>query len=227
MPKYHEMMQGSDAWDTIRLGKPTASEFKKIITPEGKTSTQWRGYARLLIAELILKRQVNNAIADSSWMQRGKELEGQAVLEYEAHRNVDTQFIGFVTTDDDKVGCSPDRLVGGDGLLELKCPAPQTQVAYLLDEEVSKEYKPQLQGQLFVTGREWVDIFSYHPELPFNIVRVTRDDVYIRSLESLLERVTDYIAEGVIKIADRLKPIDPQFSPDETSLARVAQYLNH
>ena len=129
------------------------------------------------------------------------------MLEYETQFDCDTQPVGFVTTDDGMVGCSPDRLVGEVGLLELKCPAPQTQVAYLVDRAVDAKYKPQTQGQLFVTGREWVDVFAYHPELPFVPVRTERDEVFIKCLEALLQSFNDYMHDSIISIAERMKDI--------------------
>lgn len=210
MAKYfHDFDQTSEIWEQHRLGIPTASEFKKIITPEGKASTQWKAYTHRLIAEKILKRQVDFAIAGSAWMQRGKELESEAVLDYELQTDTDTTTVGFVTTDDGLFGCSPDRLVGEDGLLELKCPAPQTQIEYLITGEEDKDYKPQLQGQLYVTGRQWVDIYAYHPELPRIALRVYRDEVYLKILESLLNKVNDYITDNIIKIAERMHEIRP------------------
>jgi hypothetical protein len=128
-------------------------------------------------------------------MDRGMELEAEAVSQYEFMREIEASTIGLVVTDDEKTCCSPDRLVGEDGLLELKVPAPQTQVEYLLSDELVHNYWPQLQGQLFVTGRAWVDIMAYHPEMPPVISRVTRDAGYIDCMEVLLGKATAYIDE--------------------------------
>lgn len=216
MPKIHnDFDQRSEVWQNMRLGIPTASEFHRIITPLGKKSEQWKGYAHRLIAEKMLKRQIDDQIANSPWVERGSQLEAQAVLEYEAQNDRDTQVVAFVTTDDGKIGCSPDRLVGDDGLLELKCPAPQTQVAYLIDRKIEDKYRPQVQGQLLVTGRQWVDLFAYHPEMPFTTIRVERDEVFIRCLEGLLKTFTDYVAEGIIGIADHM--ILPKRTHDATT----------
>jgi YqaJ-like recombinase protein len=207
-PKYYfDDIQRSEAWDRMRLGIPTASDFKKIITAGGKKSDSWKTYANTCVAERILKRQVDTQIANSFAMQRGEDLEADAVLEYETQTNSDTKLVSFVTTDDGLVGCSPDRLVGDDGLLEIKCPLPQTQINYLLDGDIDKDYKPQLQGQLFVTEREYVDIFAYHPELPFVIKRVERDEVYIRILEELLGNFNEYITDKIIELAPRFEAL--------------------
>jgi hypothetical protein len=46
-------VQGSDEWLQSRLGKPTASNFGKLITPTGKPSASADGYINELIAQRI------------------------------------------------------------------------------------------------------------------------------------------------------------------------------
>lgn len=176
----HDVVQGTTDWLSIRAGIPTASAFDRIITPKGKPSTQAEKYMHLLLAERMMGHPVTGF--QSAWMERGKELEGEAVLYYEGVRELDTQVIGFVTNDERTIGASPDRFVGDDGLLELKVPAEHTHVGYLLTRAVDAEYYPQVQGQLWVTGRKWLDIMSYHPEMPPAIIRVERDEAYIATL---------------------------------------------
>lgn len=208
MPKYHEVAQNSEAWETLRRGRPTASSFDKIITPTGKPSAQWREYAHRCIAEKILNRPIDFHIAGSKWMERGHELEGEAVNYYEAQTGSDTKVMGFVTTDDGTVGCSPDRLVGDEGLLEIKCPAPQTQIGYLLTGGVEEKYTPQLQGQLYVTARQWVDILSYDPDFPDHVImRVTRNEEFIKTLAEAIDKFNSYVADGIIDLAERWKGI--------------------
>lgn len=198
MSIYYDCLQHSDTWDKLRLGIPTSSMFDKIITPTGKDSAQWKKYCHGLIAERLTKRRLDAYV--SPYMERGTELEMDAMNEYELQSDVETFPIGFVTNDAGTIGCSPDRLVGENGLLELKCPAPQTQVGYLLGEELGTDYYPQLQGQLFVTEREWVDILAYHPEIRFVVKRMYRDEAYIAKMAVLLERATAYIDESMALI---------------------------
>jgi hypothetical protein len=198
MPILHKCEQYSDEYDRLKLGIPTSSNFKKIISPQGKPSTSWKKYAYHLIAERLLDRQVDSYT--SPYMERGLALESDAAEFYEMLRNRPLEKIGFITNDDKTVGCSPDRLIGDDGLLEIKVPAPQTQIEYLLTGQIDREYWPQLQGQLFVSQREFVDIISYHPELPPSIIRVERDDVFIACLESLLWEFNSFLKEVMAKI---------------------------
>ena len=58
MPIFHDVVQYSDAYDRLKLGIPTSSNFHKIITPQGNPSKQWREYACVLIAERLLQRKI-------------------------------------------------------------------------------------------------------------------------------------------------------------------------
>lgn len=203
MPTLHKCEQYSDEYDRLRIGIPTSSKFDKIITPQGKPSKQWQKYAYHLIAERMLDRKVDSYT--SPYMERGLALEGDAAEFYELQTGTEIELIGFITNDENTIGCSPDRLIGEDGLLEIKVPAPQTQIEYLLTGEIDREYWPQLQGQLFVSGRKYVDILSYHPELPPCIITVERDVEYIACLEKLLGEFNVFI-QGVMDKISKMQP---------------------
>lgn len=191
----HDVIQGSSAWMRLRMGIPTASEFHNILTPTGKQAgaDTTRRYACELIAEWLMQRPLDGVTMP--WMQRGKDLEEKAAEFYEFVNDVETKIVGFITNDAGTIGASPDRLVGDDGLLEIKVPSHHQHIEYLLFKDISKRYKPQLQGQLYVTGRQWVDIVSFHPEMPPAIVRVERDEEYIKILDVALQSFTRYMAE--------------------------------
>lgn len=176
----HDVKQGSTAWLKLRAGIPTASEFHQIITPTGQPSKSAERYCCDLLAERILGRPLEQYV--SLAMERGSELEAEAILAYEFERSLDTEVVGFVSDDLRKFGASPDRLVGDDGLLEIKCPGAGVHVGYMLLKPADRRYYPQIQGQLWISGRKWVDIMSYHPEMPRAIVRVQRDESYIEAL---------------------------------------------
>lgn len=181
----HNIEQGTPEWYAIRAGKPTASGFDKILSPTGKPSTQADAYANSLLAEIMAGGAVEEW-EGNQWTERGNEFEDEAVLFYEMQKDIEAEKVGFVTNHG--VGCSPDRFVGEDGLLEIKCPKASTQVKYLLNNKLESKYIPQIQGQLYVTGRKWCDWLSYSPELPSIIIRVERDESYITSLSGALQR---------------------------------------
>jgi hypothetical protein len=202
----HNVKQGSREWLDLRSGIPTASAFDRILTPTGKRSTSADSYLHLLIAERIMGHPEVGAV--SMWMGRGTQLEAEAVAFYELQRDCDSVPVGFITNDDGTVGASPDRLVGDEGLLEIKVPAPHTHVGYLLSQQtVDRAYYPQCMGQLWITGRKWLDIVSYHPEMPPALVRLERDEKFIAILADAitefsirLQSISDHLAaDGIIK----------------------------
>lgn len=194
----HRVAQGSEAWAALRRGIPTASEFGRIVTPGGRLSAQARQYARLLAAEELLDRSLI-ALDELDLIARGKALEAEAARLYEAEFDIETEPVGLITTDDGRIGASPDRLVGSDGILEIKCPLPQTHIGYIIDGFPDK-YKPQVQGQLLVSEREWCHWLSYHPELPPVLRKVPRDEDYIALLREALDRFCE-MKEEIVKRA--------------------------
>lgn len=195
-----DVLQGTEEWQRLRLGIPTASQFSRVLTPTGKPSSQASAYAHELVAERILGVPVSQ-VERTEWMRRGTEMEARAVAWYEFERGVDTSPVGFCRTDDGRVGCSPDRLVAGGGGLEVKCPNAATHVGYLLDD-VDRKYRPQVQGGLYVTGLAWWDFVSYHDELPPVVVRVHRDEEFLSALDAALTDFCARVDEYEVRVRD-------------------------
>jgi putative phage-type endonuclease len=196
--KTYDFDQYSPEWFAVRRGIPTASEFHRIITAkQGKSSAQAHGYLCRLIGDrfdIDYPRVNDNATAA---MKRGTQFEPEARRFYEFDRDTTVAQVGFCTTDDGRLGCSPDGLVGDDGLIEIKCPSPEVHVAYILDGGLPDDYRPQVHGQLLVTGRSWCDFLSYCPGLPNFIVRVEADEFTTKlrcALEDFLARYDELLA---------------------------------
>lgn len=193
-----DVEQGTTEWAMARLGIPTASNFDKIITPKTmKFSSQSADYAYRLLAEQHLGEPLDNAT--SGFMQRGSVMEQRAISYYEMQRECDADRVGFILRDDRRVGCSPDALVGNDGLLELKVPAAHTHVGYLLDAE-GIGYKAQVQGQLWVCERDWIDTLSWNPYMPSALVRQPRDETFIKALVQCVEQFLEFMLESKIRL---------------------------
>ena len=211
--KVIDCVQGTEKWLQARAGIPTASNFSKIITPTGKPSKSAESYMHSLIAERLLGHPLTEYV--SFYMERGSQMEAEAVSCYEFLKDVETEAVGFVTNDAGTIGASPDRFVGDDGALEIKCPAPWTHVGYLLAKPVDKKYYPQLQGQLWVTERDWVDNESYCPGLPEALVRVDRDEEYISKLSATVTAFSEVLESTLAELKERIGWTEP--TPDEPS----------
>lgn len=192
-----DVQQGSQEWVAARLGIPTASRFDSILTPKTLKPAAGRvGYMHELLAEWMLGEQLD--AAETEWMSRGRDMEPDAVAWYEFHRGIDTTQVGFVLRDDGKVGCSPDRLVGPDGMLEVKCRGPKAHIACLLGDDPA--LTTQVQGGLWIAEREWCDQIGYHDQLPPVVTRTYRDEAVIKALSDALEQFLDELAEAKRKI---------------------------
>jgi hypothetical protein len=196
----HSVEQGSRAWCELRAGIPTSSGFSRILTPTGKRSSQADAYMFDLIAERYMGRPLDNFV--TAWMERGHHMEEEAVRYYALQKDCDPVKVGFVTNDAGTVGASPDRLVGESGLLEIKCPSPGVHVQYLFHRSPDKAHRPQMQGQLLVTGREWNDILSYYPGLPEALVRVEPDREYQALLREALEEFVKTLEGRYAELVD-------------------------
>lgn len=181
----HRCEQYSDEWFALRRGVPTASAFEKIITPKtGKLAAAHEGYICELIGDLGRLDYPGERPATPA-MRNGTLTEPEARRFYEMEQG-DVEQVGFCLTDDGRFACSPDGLVGDDGILELKCPEPKTHVGYLLANELPPEYVPQVHGQLIVTGRKWCDFLSYCPGFKPLMVRIEPNE-FTDKLRAVLE----------------------------------------
>lgn len=165
---YYDIEQGSEAWLRLRLASITASGITPIFKQDNDVELYARGgisYIRNKVDEAIFQ-EIKFFETDAT--RHGHTHEPTAAEEYEKLYNVKTSIVAFVELEPG-IACSPDRLVGDDGLLEIKCPYNQkTHAGYLKKGEAPKDYLYQMLHQLFVTGRLWVDFFSFDPRVEGN-----------------------------------------------------------
>lgn len=184
--------QQTEEWERWR-NRPTASEFGSFVTPaRGDYSAQATGYAAKIVAKRL---GVYTEPPPSYWMEWGIENEPNAVHAYEMENDLAIERVGFVLPDHtDAFGGSPDGLVGNEGLLEIKCPAPETLIMYHANGELPSQYKPQVQGLLLITQRAWCDFYAFHPMLTPFVLRVEPDESYQAKIAMCLERLLDEIS---------------------------------
>jgi len=197
--KIYDFPQRSEEWYEIRRGVPTASSFDKIVTTAGAQSKQRTKFLHELAAQKC--SGLTDDKFQSQAMLQGVNREDTARKFYELIRGVEVKEIGFCMTDDEKFGCSPDGIVGDNGLIEVKCPLGSTHVGYFINQgEVPLEYFAQVQGQLLVTGREWCDFISYYPGLKPVIVREEANGVFQKHLKRELDLFCEELEELVKKL---------------------------
>lgn len=202
--KHFDLPQRSADWFLARAGLATTSNFDKIITKTGNKSSQADDLANQIIAELILNkscaREFNNYALE--W---GAQYEAEAISLYEFETGFKIKNGGFFTNDAMTHGASPDaRVFEGEtmvGLAEIKCPEnPANHIEFLVMDEMNPKYKPQVQGQMLISGAAWVDWFSYYPELPSARIRTFRDEEYISLLANALKNFDDIVTTKFNKL---------------------------
>ena len=190
MENSHSAPQGSEEWKLQRLGKATASRVADIIakTKSGPSASR-KNYAAQLVCER-LTGNIEDGYTNAA-MQWGTEKEPEARATYAfLHANgvdvVEAEFVCHPEIPDS--GASPDGYVGGDGLLEIKCPQSATHIETILSGKIPEKYITQIMWQMACTGRAWCDFVSFDPRLPDHLSlfvrRVQRDDVMIAELEA-------------------------------------------
>lgn len=194
---YHNVDQNTYEWFNLRLGRFTASSFKDLFM---KHSTI--GYEKA-IYKTVFERLTGEAPENfsSMYMDRGHELEPLAVDAYQEETFNDVVNGGFFSLGE-WVGASPDGLVGENGILEIKSPAYNTMINYLLKNQLPSNYKWQVQGQLYVTGREWCDFMAFHPKLKPLILRINRAEKEIETLKSKLTEAIGIASNIYIKLKE-------------------------
>jgi hypothetical protein len=190
--------QGSEEWFRARLGLPTASEFATIIASSrnGNESVGRKKYMRKLAGEIITGEPAPSYI--NSAMERGKAMEAEARAFYAFHTDADPMLVGLILNDGK--GCSPDAILGKDGLLEIKTKEPHILIECIEQDTFPNEHKAQCQGALWISEREWIDLFAYWPKMPPFIKRAYRDDAYIKQLKTAIDKFRFELSELVERI---------------------------
>ena len=158
--------QRSDDWYAARCGKATASRFRDVMArlKNGNPAADRQKY----LTELVVERLTGQPVPayENAAMRWGAEQEAAARAAYEQLTGVAVEETGFICHDTLYAGCSPDGLVDWDGLIEIKCPFNSAVHIETLLNGMPAEHTAQVQGQMWITGREWCDFVSFDPRMP-------------------------------------------------------------
>ncbi|ALN73563.1 lambda exonuclease family protein [Aureimonas sp. AU20] len=197
-PQVFDMEQGGPEWFAARAGIPTASMFATVLAKgKGDTASKTRRTYMLKLAGEILTGEPMESYTNAH-MERGRSMEDDARRAYAFMADADPDLVGFIRSG--QKGCSPDSLLGADGLLEIKTKLPHILIDVLLRGEIPPEHIAQCQGQLWVAEREWVDFVAYWPGLPLFVKRAYRDEAYIADLSKAVDLFNDQLADMVAQV---------------------------
>ena len=188
MIKIHNVEQKTEEWFELRREHPlTASNCAAIVTAgKGLDTLCWKA-----VSESLSSRVVEHY--SNEHIERGNELEPQAIVIYELETSNNVKAIGFVTDDaiSKLAGASPDGFVGEDGMIEVKCPDDVKYLKLLAEFKENKKitiesgYYYQMQMQMLITGRKWNDYTVYNPNFKESIIiqRVEPDEAIFEKIK--------------------------------------------
>lgn len=192
--KWHNVEQNSPDWDSLRLGKATASSYDKFMANYGKAFGEpARRYALQIALERVTGTKAEHSFRNDD-MERGHEQEPLARMLYEEQTFTDVTNGGFFDWGD--WGDSPDGLIDMDGVLEIKCVIAPIHHATIRRGKPDPSYKWQIVGHFDGTGRDWVDFGSYCADYPEHqrliVYRTYRNEVETE-LAQLAERRAEFL----------------------------------
>lgn len=200
-----DVIQGSQEWFDLKIGKPSASTFSKLVTSQGKKSSSFRSEAFKKAGEII-SGKIDDTFK-SEWMKRGTAMEPEARNYYKFITGLEFEEVGLIFKDEKKeVLCSPDgiELNKMEGL-EIKNRCLGVQTEHLHNNKLPTIAKPQVYGSLWVCDyiEKWTYL-SYNPDLDPLIITTTRDDpgykVYSEALEKFIPEFNALVKKIVSKI---------------------------
>lgn len=214
-----DLEQGTEQWHDQRRGLVTASVLGQLITATGKVANNEtsRSQTALLVAERITGYTEPTHMSDDMW--RGIEDEPRARDLYSARYAPVTQ-VGFMIRDvgGHRLGFSPDGLVGDDGLIEVKSRRQKIHLRTILADEVPAENMAQIQGGLFVSGREWCDYISWCGGMPMWVKRVHPDPDWfdvIKAAVTQFEDTAESMVANYLELVADLHPTERPIDLDE------------
>jgi hypothetical protein len=183
--EYPDIQQGTEAWHDVRRGLVTASSVGKLLTPTLKVADN--DTSRALTATLVAERLTGWTEESYTFaaMQNGHEYEPFARDAYSGYYQQAVE-CGFMLREEDgwSLGCSPDGLVGDQGLIEIKVRVAKFQLHTILNGEMPRQFMAQCQAALLVSGRDWIDFVSYCGGMPMFVKRVLPDADWFAALEA-------------------------------------------
>lgn len=210
------MIQGSPEWLAARCGRATASRFSDVLaTIKTGEAAERRNYKAKLVCERltgIVEDSYTNAA-----MQWGTDNEPFARVAYEAQTGNLVEQVAFIPHPELMIGASPDGLIEADGAIEIKCPNTATHIDSLL-KGMSATHIPQIQGCMWLSGRQWVDFVSFDPRLPeklqLYVQRIERDELYITKLALAVSLFLGEVDELVAQLEKKANDEDAQMARD-------------
>jgi hypothetical protein len=194
---FHDCQQNTEEWLNLRLGHFTASSAKDLfLKPETA------GYMNC-ISRVLYEKKTGVLLSENKYnsksMDIGHEREYLAIEQYESLTFTKIHNGGFCELNE-WIGCSPDGLIGDEGMIQVKCPDFSTIVEYNKTGKLPLSYLRQMQFELMVTGRKWNDFYVFYPLIEPFIIHVERNEELIKDIEKRVNEAVQEVKDLMLKI---------------------------
>jgi len=190
-----DIVQNSDEWFRLRLGRITGSNFAKLLI-RGETRDK---YIYTLASEILTNTLSDQGAVNGIHIERGRAYEDIARRRYSASTFSSVQQVGLVLRDN--IACSPDGFVDDDGIIEIKVPDSHNYLANIIAikregiKAIKKDYYWQMQFNMYVCGREWCDYVLYNQAHSCNnkeifVQRVHKNEQDQKVIQDKIEEAT-------------------------------------
>ena len=201
-----DVKQGTSQWFAARAGLVTGSKAADMMSflKKGGESAARANYKAQIVAELLTGEPEMGGYL-SSYMEWGNEQEQFARAAYEVQTGAVVDTVGLVLHSSiERMGGSPDGIVGEDGGLEIKCPKTTTHIKWIIDGVVPEEHRAQMYFYMACTGRAWWDFASFDPRLPdplqLFVKRLARDEEKIAEIEDSVAQFNREVDEQIAQL---------------------------
>jgi len=144
-----DLKQGTEVWQDLRKDRVSATDAYDLLNGKDQYT--------------ILTEKRANTFTGSVATERGHALEAEARQIYAITEGVEVKEAGAILNSEYPMAmCSPDGVVGEDGLIEIKCFYKEHHEDAI--ENLDAHLIAQTQFQLLISERKWVDFVAYSPE---------------------------------------------------------------
>lgn len=198
-----DAQQGSEMWQTLKLGVISASNVSKVVAKKGSETRNT--YMAELVAQVCtgVFEEIN-----SKYLEWGNFHEDAARSYYEFSTGNKVKQLPFVFKDDSfRMGCSPDGIVSESRGVEIKCPFNATNyIKFLVDDKINPVYVWQYQFSLWVMDATHWDFVQYHPSMkknPMKILTVEKDEKTFKIFDELIPKFIEDMDKMLAKAGFR------------------------
>ncbi len=200
MKIYNEIIQNSEEWFRIRVGRITGSEYH-LLNGKGRNS-EWSQqaieYAYKIAAERLTGLN-DELIYGNKYTDYGKQEESIAreMLEIEILQNIEQ--VGFIDKVVGRIGCSPDGLTS-DALIEIKCLQGKKYLKICNENQPISEHLQQTIYNMWVSEKErgLLVYFNRYFSKPFKIFEFSKSD-FTQEMVNRVVKFDKFIEEIIEK----------------------------